>query len=301
MKHVITDQVKEILTCPMCQGKLTITDLAISCGECSQSYPILDNGQYDLRLQGEKTEAVEFALGVEMAPEDEFDLTVLPPHPDPPLNVASEAVLKRLPKILMGHFPPASEEGNLMLDLGSGDGLHKEVVEKIGYEWVGLDFDNPLAPIGGDAHALPFAEESFEFILSLQTFEHLKFPFVAAKEAQRALKPGGTLIATVSFIEPYHQYSYFHHTHLGVETLLKTAGLKPEYISPYPKSGLQALGEMSLFRPLPEPLVALLLLPVTIPHRLWWKLGYALTKNPRASETYRKFSTYNSFMFIAKK
>jgi SAM-dependent methyltransferase len=188
-----------------------------------------------------------------------------------------------------------------MLDLGSGASPHKEIVEELGFEWVGLDFDAKEAPILGDAHALPFKDDQFEFVLSIQTFEHLNYPFIAAKEVFRTLKPGGKFIGTVSFLEPYHQYSFFHQTHLGVRALLTTAGFTIDAISPHPRTALQALGKMSLFRPLPLWLVKLLVWPTEMTHRIWWKLGFLLTHNPRASETYRQFSTASSFMFIATK
>ena len=188
-----------------------------------------------------------------------------------------------------------------MLDLGSGASPHKKVVEKLDFEWVGLDFEAKEAPLLGDAHALPFKDDQLEFVLSIQTFEHLNYPFIAAKEVFRTLKPGGKFIGTVSFLEPYHQYSFFHQTHLGVRTLLTTAGFEIDAISPYPRTALQALGKMAFFRPLPLWLVKILVWPMEMTHRIWWKLGYLLTRNPRASDTYRRFSTASSFMFIATK
>ena len=46
-------------------------------------------------------------------------------------------------------------ETSLMLDLGRCSGSHRELGERPGFHWVGLDCDGPGAPTLGDARALP--------------------------------------------------------------------------------------------------------------------------------------------------
>lgn len=46
----------------------------------------------------------------------------------------------------------------------------------------------------GDAHQLPFADSSFDVILSTWMFSHLPVPLNVIREAQRLLRPGGWLI-----------------------------------------------------------------------------------------------------------
>jgi hypothetical protein len=60
----------------------------------------------------------------------------------------------------------------MALDLGCGVGLHRSVCEKLAYDWVGLDHTEAQAPILGDAHALPFASETFEFIAPSTTWRY---------------------------------------------------------------------------------------------------------------------------------
>jgi len=69
--------------------------------------------------------------------------------------------------------------------------------------------DVPPAPprgVAGDAHALPFADESFAFVHATAVFEHLRQPFVAAQEIMRVLKRGGQLIVDCAFVFPFHGY-----------------------------------------------------------------------------------------------
>ncbi|MGH2403025.1 MAG: class I SAM-dependent methyltransferase [bacterium] len=92
----------------------------------------------------------------------------------------------------------------LALDLGCGETFHRPACEHAGYTYVGLDHASDQATVLGDAHALPFKDNSVDFILSLAVFEHIRYPFVAIPETHRVLRPGRPFIGTVAFLEPYH-------------------------------------------------------------------------------------------------
>ncbi len=76
-------------------------------------------------------------------------------------------------------------------------------------EYVGTDFQDGLdVDVVADAHALSatFAPESFDAIISLSTFEHLKYPFLAAHEIMKCLKVGGRLF--VQTHQTFHLHAY---------------------------------------------------------------------------------------------
>lgn len=302
MPHTISPRVWQALACPFCGQPLKQEDNGASCRDCKTHYPFLENGQLDLRLQKVKGENVRFELGKPLFPPDGFQFEVLRQNPRAAIDLNSLKIPWHLTRTLVSHFPAAKAQGALMLDLGCGEGIHKEVGESFGFEWVGLDYSLPEAPIRGDGHALPFRDGTFEFILSIAVLEHIQFPFVMMQEAMRALQPGGVFIGTVSFMEPFHNDSYYHHSHVATYNSLSSAGFEVEAISPSPDwTALLAISDMALFRLLPTWFVRVLVAPLQGLHRLWWWLGYTFTRSERASEKYRLLSTSGAFTFIARK
>jgi SAM-dependent methyltransferase len=187
-----------------------------------------------------------------------------------------------------------------VLDLGCGNTVHREVCEHAGYEYVGLDYNSPQAPILGDAHSLPFKNDSFEFILSVAVLEHIRFPFVMMDEAYRVLKPHGKFIGTVSFLEPLHGNSFYHHTHLGILNSLRYGGFEIKHIAPSEEwSGLVAQANLGLFPKMPNFLARFVVLPLQTLHKLWWRVGHSF--DSRANEQRRLLTTTGAFTFIACK
>jgi SAM-dependent methyltransferase len=104
-----------------------------------------------------------------------------------------------------------------VLDLGCGPRDQALPVASLGHQYVGIDYTNPAADLLADAHALPFHDRSFDFVLSYAVLEHLHNPFLALSEIRRVLKPGGTLCGTVSLGEPFHA-SFFHLSAWGLQS-----------------------------------------------------------------------------------
>jgi len=79
----------------------------------------------------------------------------------------------------------------------------------------------PSTDVLGVGEELPFADNSFDAVLSLSVLEHVRDPFTCARELARVLKPGGTLYASVPFLQPYHGYPhhYYNMTHQGLANL----------------------------------------------------------------------------------
>ena len=58
-----------------------------------------------------------------------------------------------------------------------------------------------------------------------QSFEHVLNPYDSMAEVARCLKPGGSFIGSVSFLEPYHAFSTFGYSPHGFITVAQKAGL----------------------------------------------------------------------------
>jgi len=98
----------------------------------------------------------------------------------------------------------------LILDCGAGrrDEYYENVVN---FEIVDYDTTDVL----GVGEKLPFIDNVFDAVFSLSVLEHVKNPFTSAKEIARVLKPGGSLICSVPFLQPFHGYPHHYYNMTG--------------------------------------------------------------------------------------
>ena len=70
---------------------------------------------------------------------------------------------------------------------------------------------------------LPFKDNVFDGVFSLNVLEHVKDPFLCAKEIARVLKPNGELYCVVPFMSPYHDYPdhFYNMTKSGLANLFE--------------------------------------------------------------------------------
>ncbi len=294
----------DLLACPACKARLDRTDTGAVCRGCGTRYDSGPNGQLDLRLKGPATVNLEVVLnGLDSSEIDAAgNVSPFDHHPAPEVDFTGVSLPTRLKTTLLSHFPRARTPGAFMLDLGCGAAIHRQVCELSGFHYVGLDYREKDATLLGDAHALPFADASFEFILSIAVLEHLRYPYLGLREAFRVLKPGGRFIGTVAFMEPLHDASFYHHSHLGLYYGLRQAGFVVTTLGPNADwLALRALAEMTLFPKLPQALSRVLVKPLDLLHRAWWKVGETLIKSKGARESIRLTSTAGSFSFVAEK
>lgn len=71
--------------------------------------------------------------------------------------------------------------------------------------------------VQGDAQKLPFANASFDIVVSCETIEHVPDAQSAVSEMYRVARPGGRLFLTtpnyVNFMGLYEIYAWLHHPH----------------------------------------------------------------------------------------
>lgn len=80
--------------------------------------------------------------------------------------------------------------------------------------------------VAGDAHRLPFADETFDAVLCLNAFEHYRDPRQVAAEVRRSLKPGGIFFMHTAALQPVHEppHHYYNITRYGLAEWLKEFG-----------------------------------------------------------------------------
>jgi SAM-dependent methyltransferase len=172
-------------------------------------------------------------MELEIFPPDERALPPLPqplaqgPYPVIPLDPDDWSLNygNRLTPALTSYAPVAAP-GDVLLDVGCGDGrLGRWLADARGFDYLGMDYDHAGAPMLADAELLPVADTSVPVVVSFAVLEHVRSPARMVAEIARCLRPGGVFIGTVAFLEPFHMVSHFHHTHVGVQVVLRDAGL----------------------------------------------------------------------------
>lgn len=300
MKQNYSNNLWKILACPQCGHALEPIDSGAICTSCQIEYSYSDTGALDLRLRKNKEYQLRFELEPSPLSDTKLEFKPLTRNRSPQKDFSKIEIPERLSKELISYFPEAKSDNSLMLDLGCGSTLHRGICEYAGFEYVGLDYYAPEAPMLGDAHSLPFLSDSFEFILFINVLEHCRYPFVVIREIRRILQPGGILIGAVPFLEPFHDNSFYHHTHLGTLNSLLFGGFNVKYIAPNKRWPVViALASMHYFRGMPTPLSRSLVLPLNILHRLWWNMINIISGKQLNNYRIRKFA--GSFAFIANK
>jgi ubiquinone/menaquinone biosynthesis C-methylase UbiE len=113
---------------------------------------------------------------------------------------------RKLDAILDKYLPPAGE-GKHLLDAGCGSGHNVHTLQARGYQCTGLDAAegmvqqacelNPDLDIRlGDVETLPYPDNSFDYLISIEVIRYLADPRIALKEFRRVLRPGGIALVT---------------------------------------------------------------------------------------------------------
>ena len=134
----------------------------------------------------------------------------------------SPQIIKALDKVLR-----SIRGGELGLNVGAGQtDLHSAVLN--------LDIvPGPFIDCCAQAEFLPFASESFSVVITQETLEHVREPFLAVREMYRVLKKDGVLYCQLPFIIGYHPgpTDYWRFSKEGIQELVEQAGFTCEEIN----------------------------------------------------------------------
>lgn len=292
-------RVRERLRCPACGGRLEPSGVGLGCEGCATKYEPAASGALDLRLRAERSCALELRLGAPAPDAGELALGPLAHNPDPEVAFGDLALPRHLGAALRSWFPRARAAQSLALDLGCGSASTRASCERADFTWVGLDLRSSHAPLLGDAHALPFADQSFGLVLSLATLEHLRHPQVALREVRRVLEPGGAFLGSVAFLEPFHSESYYHPSHLGTFDALRGAGLRVAQLAPSEGWDVLRAQAKLLFPGLPRAAALSLVNALRRLDSTWCRMARALGRVSDAQLLRYRRATAGSFAFVA--
>ena len=191
----------DLLACPVCHGNLTLAGdgESLTCAGCGRVYPVR-GGVPVLLPEGEPTVLAHM--------------------------VARQGYYPWIHRHVLTALPQSAR----VLDLGAGDmGLNHPNIVRMDV------FLSPHVDVVGDAHALPFRADAFDFAFSLAVLEHLRQPFTAAAEMHRVLRPGGQVYADTNFVFPHHGYPhhYFNFSRTGIETVFAPFHRLDSGVPPY--------------------------------------------------------------------
>ena len=133
---------------------------------------------------------------------------------------------------LINHLP-TNADNKLLLNIGAGNGGDTTFLRKRNFRVITTDLEyNENLNIICNSENLVFQDNTFDYVVMLSVLEHVENPDRLFSEIQRVLSPGGQLIASSAFLEPYHSFSRFHISALGILQLLKSNNLVITSISP---------------------------------------------------------------------
>ncbi|RXT05850.1 class I SAM-dependent methyltransferase [Ammoniphilus sp. CFH 90114] len=109
-------------------------------------------------------------------------------------------------KIIPLFIKHLSLDSGTILDAGCGDGYGTRKMARLGYHMIGIDISKdmieeaksqqghlPIQFIQADVVSLPFQDDSFDGVLSINCLEWIQSPLTGLRELKRVLKPGGRL------------------------------------------------------------------------------------------------------------
>jgi SAM-dependent methyltransferase len=156
-------------------------------------------------------------------------------------------------------FLSGSQPGKI-LEVGCGDGTMLRLLVARGMEAIGVDASlsgiERCVELGLHAQCcdvsvdgLPFDDDEFDTVISLETFEHLMNPHYALQEVRRVLRSGGRFLCSVPNPLTGHPYLYpglFEYANF--RRFLEQSSLVIERVAPWEKVPREMILSKSLRR-----------------------------------------------------
>jgi len=202
------------LRCPDCGNAMRI-GVDVTCSNCDYRKTL--QRPVDLRPSRPRGVTIELKTAITPVPNEILERVNFDP---PPITYAGPRALRDSRELISAMMRSVPQDGRV-LDLGCGVRDQAQPIESVGYRYVGVDYSNSSADLLADAHSLPFADSTFECVFSYAVLQHLHSPFLAIREIERVLSPGGLFVGTVSQGGPF-EASYFHHTVWGLVSLVRS-------------------------------------------------------------------------------
>jgi SAM-dependent methyltransferase len=176
--------------------------------------------------------------------EDEYSLNNLnSPNTEGDLPGSSNKNSSNRYSNLFGFMQEYLKIDTSILDIGCATGGFLEYLDHRGYSDLhGIDFSFPYVNVAkqnkrlniqlGSAEAIPYQDDSFDFVVADQVVEHLFDPNIVFTEAKRVLKHGGLFCVSVPHAMLYGDFSFFdfywflmreHIHHFDLEHLMMLA------------------------------------------------------------------------------
>lgn len=131
--------------------------------------------------------------------------------------------------------------GGRMLDFGCGASDRRSLAPPLGLTWLGLDVPFSMESTARENRSVvtfyggvsvPFADASFDLVVSIQVFEHVPEPHTTFAEIARIVRPGGYLLGSTSFNEPFHSESTFGYSPKNFVRMIDEAGFHVLEVTP---------------------------------------------------------------------
>jgi len=214
----------KILGCPECNHKLLRDRNLLLCEKCNKKYKMIDevpvfiSGIKDLEPSRKLSYEEKVAKKLKGSFMYKIARLLYPPEAywTRPLKVPYEKLNE-----LLGRTKDYK-----ILEIGGGvqsDG-RKYLKPEINEHIINIDINyNENVHVIGDAHNLPFPNETFDAVLIQSVLEHVQDPERVVSEINRVLKKNGIVYAMIPFMQGYHDYpgDYTRYTVEGFKGLFE--------------------------------------------------------------------------------